>query len=139
MSETPPTTTDPNESHNQPMLTLVELLRRGRERILHGWTQHASATTANGIRCRANDPMAVAWCVTGAIWYTDYRIPDNDWNDACYRLYLKALAELRRSVGEVSPDEDYGGLDCWNDVGHRTQADAVRLYDVTIERVAAAA
>ena len=46
---------------------------------------------------------------------------------------------LRRSLAEVSPDEDYGGhLGCWNDVGHRTQADAARLYDVTIARVATA-
>jgi hypothetical protein len=40
----------------------------------------------------------------------------------------------------VSPDEYYGGhLGAWNDVLHRTQTDAVRLYDVTIARVAAAA
>ena len=58
----------------------------------------------------------------------------------CYRLQLEALAELRRSIAEVSPDEGYGGhLGSWNDVHHRTQADAVRLYDVTIARVAAAA
>ena len=55
-------------------------------------------------------------------------------------LYLKALAELRRSLAETSPDEDHGGhLGSWNDVRHRTRADAVRLYDVTIARVAAAA
>ncbi len=61
-------------------------------------------------------------------------------NDPCYHLYLKALAELRGSLAEVSLDEDYGGhLGCGNDVGHRTQADPARLYDVTIARVAAAA
>ena len=123
---------------NQPMLTLIELLRRGRERILRGWTQHAPATTARGTMCGASDPAAVAWCAAGAAWYADDSIPDRI-NDPCRRLYLEALAELRRSVGEVSPDEDYGGhLGCWNDAGHRTQADAVRLYDVTIARVAAA-
>ena len=126
-------------SQNQRVLTLIELLRRGRERILRGWTQHAPARTVKGTMCGANDPAAVAWCATGAAWYADDSIPDCV-NDPCYRLYLEALAELRRSVGEVSPDEDYGGhLGCWNDVGHRTRADAVRLYDVTIERVAAAA
>ena len=121
------------------MLTLIELLRRGRERILRGWTQHAPARTARGTMCGASDPAVVAWCATGAAWYSDDSIPDCV-NDPRYRLYLEALAELRRSVGAVSPDEDYGGhLGCWTDVGHRTQVDAVRLYDVTIERVTAAA
>ena len=118
---------------NQPMLTMIELLRRGRERILRGWTQHAPARTAKGTMCGASHPAA------GAAWYSDDSIPDCV-NDPRYRLYLEALAELRRSASEVSPDEDSGGhLGCWNDVGHRTQADALRLYDVTISRVAAAA
>ena len=60
-------------------------------------------------------------------------------NDPCYRVYLEARAELRRSLPEVSPHEVHGGhLGRWNDVHYRTQADAVRLYDVTIARVAAA-
>ena len=81
--------------------------------------------------CGASDPAAVAWCAAGAAWYADDSIPDYV-NDPCYRLYLEALAELRRSVAEVSPNEDYGHrLGLWNDVHHRTQADAVRLYDVT--------
>ena len=126
-------------SQNQRMLTLIELLRRGRERILRGWTQHAPARIASGTMCGASDPAAVAWCAAGAAWYADDSIPDYV-NDPCYRLYLEALADLRRSVGEVSPDEDHGGhLGPWNDVRHRTQADALRLYDVTIARVAAAA
>ena len=126
-------------SQNQRMLTLIELLRRGRQRILRGWTQHAPAMTAKGTMCGASDPAAVAWCAVGAVWYTDDSIADYV-NDPCYRLYLIALAELRRSIAEVSPDEDYGGhLGCWNDVGHRTHADALRLYDVAIKRVAAAA
>ena len=126
-------------SQNQRMLTLIELLRRGRERIRRGWTQHAPARTASAAMCGASDPAAVAWCPAGAAWYTDDSIPDCV-NDPCYRRYLEALAELRRSVAEVSPDEDHGSHPGpWNDVRHRTQADAVRLYDVTIARVAAAA
>ena len=125
-------------SQNQPMLTLIDLLRRGRERILHEWTQHAPARTARGTMCGASDPAAVAWCAAGAAWYDD-SIPDC-LNDPCYQMYLEALAELRRSIADVSPDEDYGGrVSPWNDVHHRTQVDAVRLYDVTIARLAAAA
>ena len=121
------------------MLTVIELLRRSRERILRGWTQHAPASTAKGTMCGASDPDAVAWCATGAAWYADDTVPDYV-NDPCYRLQLEALAELRRSVTEVSPDEDYGRrVSAWNDVHHRTQADALRLYDVTTARVAAAA
>ena len=118
-----------NQNHR--MLTLIELLRTGHERILRGWTQHAPARTAKGTMCGASDPAAIAW-------YVDDSIPDCV-NDPCYRLYLEALAELRCSLAEVSPDEDHGGhLGCWNDLHHRTQSDAVRLYDVTIARVAAA-
>ena len=126
-------------NQNQRMLTLIELLRRGRERILRGWTQHAPARTATGTMCGANDPAAVAWCAAGAAWYANDSIPDYV-NDPCYRLYVEALAELRRSIAELSPDEDHGDhLGPWNDVRHRTQADALRLYDVAIARVAAAA
>lgn len=126
-------------SQKQRMLTLIELLRRGRERILRGWTQRAPARTASGTMCGASDPAAIAWCAAGAAWYADDSIPDCV-SDPCYRRQLEALAELRRSLAEVSPYEDHGGhLGPWNDVHHRTQADAVRLYDVAIARVAAAA
>ena len=126
-------------SQNQRMLSLLELLRHGRERILRGWTQHAPARTASGTMCGASDRAAVAWCAAGAAWYADDSIPDCV-NDPCYHLYLEALTELRQSIGEVSPDEHHGGhLGYWNDMAHRTQADAVRLYDVTIARVAASA
>ncbi len=88
--------------------------------------------------CGASHPAAVAWCATGAAWYADDSIPDC-LHDPCYQMYLEALVELRRSIPEVSPDEDYGTrVSACNDVHHRTHADAVRLYDVTIARVAAA-
>ena len=126
-------------SQNQRMLTPIELLCRGRERILRGWTQHVPARTASGTICGASDPAAVAWCALGAAWYGDDTVPDYV-NDPGHRLYLEALAELRRSIAEVTPNEAYGGrVSRWNDVPRRTQADAVRLYDVTIARVAAAA
>ena len=56
------------------------------------------------------------------------------------------LPPVPRGSGRASPvaarsvpDEYYDGhLGAWNDVLHRTQAAAVRLYDVTIARVAAA-
>ena len=50
---------------------------------------------------------------------------------------LEALAELRGSIAEVSPHEDYGRrVSVWNDMHHRSRAAAV--YDVAIARVAAA-
>ena len=125
-------------SQNQRVLTLIELLRRGRERILRGWTQHAPARTITGTMCGASNSVAVAWCAAGAAWYADDTVPDC-LIDPCYRLYLEALAELRLSLAAVSPNEDHGGrVGCWNDLHHRTQADIVRLYDVTIARMAAA-
>ena len=53
---------------------------------------------------------------------------------------LEALAELRRSIAEVSPDEDYGRrVSAWNDRLHRTAGRRHAVYDVAIARVAAAA
>ncbi len=125
-------------SQNQRILTLIELLRRGSERILPGSTQRAPAKTAKGTMCGASDPAAIARCAAAAPWYAYDSIPDCV-NDPCYHLYLEALAELRQSLARALPNEDHGGhRGCWNDVHHRTQADVVRLYDVTITRVAAA-
>ena len=118
------------------ILTLSELLRRGRERILRGWTQHAPARTAAGAMCGADDPAAVAWCAAGAAWYSDDTVPDYI-NDPCYALYLEALTELRRALEELCPAA--GRLGPWNDAFHRTQADVVRLYDATLARVEARA
>ena len=95
-------------NQNQRMLTLIELLRRGRERILHAWTQHAPARTARVTTCGASAPAAIAWSATGAAWYTDDSIPDCG-SDPCYRLYPEAVAKLRRSLAEVFPDDDHGG------------------------------
>ena len=121
------------------ILTLSKLLRRGRERILRGWTQHAPACTATGTLCGANDPAAVAWCATGAAWYSDDTIPDYA-NDPCYALHLEALVELRLTLDELFPDDDHAGrLGPWNDMFHRTQAEVVRLYDETLARVEARA
>ena len=53
-------------SQNQRMLTLIELLRRARERFFHGWMQHAPARTVGGTMCGASDPAAGAWCANGA-------------------------------------------------------------------------
>ena len=122
-------------SQNQRMRTSIELLARGSERILRGWTQHAPAKAAQGSMCGASEPAAIARCAAGAPWYAYDSIPDCVY-DPCYRLYLEALAELRPSLAKVFPNEDHGGhRGCWNDVHHRTQADAVRLYDVTITPV----
>ena len=127
-------------SQNQPMLTLIELLRRGRERILRGWTQHAPARTASGTMCGASDPAAIAWCAASAAWYADDSIPD------CRERPL--LPPVPRGLGRASPvhpRRSVPGRGPWWPRGplerraSPTQADAVRLYDVTIARVVAAA
>ena len=53
-------------TRNKPMLTLLESLRRGRDRIHRGWTEHAPARTAKGTMCGADNPTAVAWCAADA-------------------------------------------------------------------------
>lgn len=121
------------------ILTLSELLRGGRERILRKWTQHAPARTAAGTTCGANDPAAVALCATGAAWHRNDTVPDYT-NDPCYALYIEALAELRRTLDALFPEDDHAGrLGSWNDVFHHTQVEVVRLYDATFARVEARA
>lgn len=118
-------------SHYEQRRTLIDWTRRGRERIMHGWTRHRPARSARGTMCGAGDAAAVAR-------WADESIPDY-LNDACHRLYLEALAELLRSLAAVSPDQDHSDrLGCCNDSRFRTQADAVPLYEVKIARAAAA-
>jgi len=82
--------------------------------------------------CGASDPA------DGAAGTPTDSIPDCV-NDPCHRLSIEAPAELRRSIAEVSPDEDHGGHPgSWNAVHHRTRPTSGALYDVTIARVAAA-
>ena len=118
----------------KPMLTLSALLRRGRERIVRGWVQHMPACDTRRQLRAPDHPAAVAWCGSGAVWYKDDRVP-NCVDDPCYRLYLRALEELRKSLHVVAPDADYVRVPPWNDASRRTQADVVHLYDVTIDRV----
>ena len=62
-------------------------------------------------------------------------VPDYT-NDPCYALHLEALAELRRTLDELFPNDHHAGrLGPWNDMFHRTQAEVVRLYDATLARV----
>lgn len=118
----------------KPMLTLSALLRRGRERIVRGWVQHMPACDTRHQLCAPDDPAAVAWCGSGAVWYKDDSVP-NCVDDPYYQLYLRALEELRKSLHVVAPDADYVRVPPWNDASRRTQADIVHLYDVTIDRV----
>ena len=89
--------------------------------------------------CGASDPDAVAWCAAGAAWYADDSIPDCV-NDPLLPPVPRGLGRASPVASpKISPNEDYGGhLGPWNDVRHRAQPDAVRLYDVTIARVGAA-
>ena len=118
----------------KPMLTLSALLRRGRERIVRGWVQHMPACDTRRQLRAPDDPAAVAWCGSGAVWYKDDSVP-NCVDDPCYQLYLRALEELRKSLQVVAPDADYVRVPPWNDASRRTQADVVHLYDGTIDRV----
>ena len=118
------------------ILTLSELLRRGRERILRGWTQHAPARTATGTMCGADDPAAVAWVRGGGRLVQRRHGP---------RLHQRpVLRAVPRGPGRVSANAGRSlpgrrRLGPWNDAFHRTQADIVRLYDATLARVEARA
>ena len=116
-------------------LTVIDILRRGRDRIRRGWTQHAPARDARGITCGANEPAAVAWCAAGASACSNEHHPD--WRtDPCYATSRDALRELRQSLTELVPHEDHGGhLGPWNDMLQRTQTDVARLYDHAIARL----
>lgn len=51
------------------VVTVVEILRRAKDRIAHPscWTDGASARDVDGNRVRGDSPLAVAWCAKGAL------------------------------------------------------------------------
>ncbi len=123
----------PERTRREHMLTMLDLLRLGRERVRTGWTQHAPARKRNGCPCAGNDAEAVEWDACGAVFDVDEN--ENGGEDAAYNLYLETKSELFRSVPCMTPGSHFGRLSLWNDCFGRTQAEVVRLYDMTIERV----
>ena len=52
-----------------------------------GWTQTADAVTANGVKCAAESPQAVRWCMRGALLR------------ACLQIGLTKLVDTRQPGG----------------------------------------
>ena len=72
--------------------------------------------------CGASDPAAVTWCATGFGLVRPRQHPRLSDRPVLPPI-PRGLAELRRSLPEVSPDEYHGGhVGAWNDVLHRTRA-----------------
>lgn len=97
------------------MISVLEQLRAGRERIARGWCQHDFARKADGTPTDGLDPEAVTWCAYGAA-HDDQRVE---------RVLESALNEFAGTYL----------LATWNDKSDRTQADVLALYDRAIAAV----
>ena len=96
------------------MLTIVDQLKEGRERVKKGWTQKTHARNAKGRSVGFRSPKAVQWCVVGSC----------DCANACVK-YLRSIVFSRY------PNEQ--SIVTWNDRSERTQEDIIEAFDRAIE------
>jgi hypothetical protein len=75
------------------------------------WTQGVVARQADGTPCRAHDPRAVAFCVSGAVQRVYYR--PGEWIHGAFTTLLHA-------IGGGRPGD-------WNDDPQRTWQEAYEL------------
>ena len=95
------------------MLTVVDQLKAGRERIKRGWTQKTYARNAEGKSVGFRSPFAVEWCIT-----------------ASCDCQADPMKYLRSAVFSKYPAIS---IVAWNDRPERAQADILEAYDLAIE------
>lgn len=97
---------------------LVDILRRGRERIAtpDKWTKGAAARTSTGRRCMETSPRAVCWCMIGAI------------NAELGGLGWRAVEPAREALG-------VGYVPRFNDNPATTHADVLAAFDRAIAKL----
>jgi hypothetical protein len=96
----------------------LAVLRKGLERVKHGWTQGTCARDADGRICNCRSDAAASWCAYGAT--------ETDFDAGC------ALDDTLEAQGWDKGHVNY------NDMRGRTQAEIVTLFERTIARLEAA-
>lgn len=100
----------------------IRALQDARALVEKGWTQHVFARDAAGGSVFEQDPRAVCWCASGALWVVGV----NMFTDA-RRVFMRANG-ITETVG----------IPEWNDAPERTQADVLAAFDRAIELASAA-
>lgn len=100
-----------------PQQVAADIAREYREDAAR-WTQDWYAKDANGEECSSRDPIAVCWCLRGAI---ERRV--GDWGDETqtFRAFDAALGH--------EPEENHLYLVEWNDEPGRTVAEVIALCE----------
>ena len=93
-------------------MTIVEMLKRSRERIARGWCQDSYAEDKEGRRTSPLSNFACAWCMMGALRPEGIEC-------------MAAEPFLRRLV-------PHHALAQFNDAPGRTQAEVLAVYDKAI-------
>lgn len=117
---------------------VLELLSRAYGLIEQGWCQHVYAVSSQGIKCDEIDPMAVRWCLLGALRRasTASPVPLEDYAWAIRKV--EAALSRRRDVHEgmilargrlnkVPQTDEFLSLVKWQDARRRSQEDVLGL------------
>lgn len=116
---------------------VAELLTRVRTRLTPdgAWTQHDFASTLDGLSIRVTSPLAVCWCIEGAVGAELGPVPSQDDVRAMegrHGLHVAALVALTETLGLRDSGLTLAG---WNDAPGRTHADILGVLDLTIARL----
>lgn len=107
------------------------ILKRARDRIESGWTQHCMARDINRCPTRPYDSDAVCWCLSGAIVASRVEYFQDDANLLSYLEH-----DVREAaMWQVAKQLDFEGVATWNDMPGRTQAEVVAILNKAIANV----
>lgn len=97
-------------------MTVLEVLKQGRERIEKGWCQGAYAIDAHGNHAKPYWRRAVAWCAEGAC------------NFGKINRKIEAIRVLESCAHSLKP------IYQWNDQPRRTHRQVLMLFDRAIAK-----
>lgn len=109
------------------MVAEIDILLKAIALIERGWTQRAAARKQDQSPCGPNDPDAVAWCITGAIY--------NRPSGADFQPHRRAEKLARVVLGFDLDPKKVDSITLWNDNALRT---ADEVLDVLRAALAAA-
>lgn len=98
----------------------LDRVRRARERVRKGWTQHALARDGTGFPVTCDSPRAAAWCISGAL-HTDI---ENE--GLVLALYMALVVVANRSEWFL---RSRGSFVTLNDHPSFTQAEALTFLE----------
>lgn len=105
------------------MKDVIEGLKRAKELLEGGWTQHTRARDAENNPVAVGDNRAVRFCIEGACDHAEY---DLGTPDGMLQEYVEGALISR---GEVD------NIPAWNDLPSRTKEEVLELMEEAIRAV----